>query len=128
MARPPCVGVPLLTPIGFRGRSRTWRQPLERCRFLANAPFVGLSVTLSRARLVAAPRSAPEARFDPATDKHNITDFGFLKEISDCCRRSEPSIWYPGADWPDGRLESTRERSSVGVARNVVEGRIPVVE
>jgi hypothetical protein len=48
---------------------------------LANAPFVGSSVTLSRARLVAAAVSALEARFDPATEVHNSTDSDFLKEI-----------------------------------------------
>ena len=54
-------GRPLQNPNRFRVRSRTWRQPLERCRFPANAPFVGLSVTLSRAGLCGLPFSALRA-------------------------------------------------------------------
>jgi hypothetical protein len=34
------------------------------------------------ARLVAAAVSAHEARFDPATEHDNITDFDFLKRFS----------------------------------------------
>jgi hypothetical protein len=47
---------------------------------LANAPFVGLSFT-EPCKLVAAAVSTHEARFDPATDKHNITGFDFLKPM-----------------------------------------------
>ena len=61
-----------------------------------DASFVGVSVTLSRPRLVAAAVSALEARFDQATGKHDSIDLDFLKEIV------EESL---GGARPEGRYE-----------------------
>jgi hypothetical protein len=66
----------------------TWRMPVS-CDFV----FRRLSVTLSRARLVAAAVSAHEARFDPATERNNSTGFDFLKAIF---QRMRCAVWRPG--------------------------------